>query len=102
MSSCDLFLKFTCHFALDLQNEIQLLSTFFCYSWLACFMCVVVENAPLDKKKSETMRKVLKSASRPASLSNYFAFDVFFIWFHVYAVMLRTFVRFETIYMTCG
>ena len=26
---------FTCLFALDLQNEIQLLSTFFCYSWLA-------------------------------------------------------------------
>ena len=23
-------------FAVDLQNEIQLLSTFFCYSWLAC------------------------------------------------------------------
>ena len=26
---------FTCLFALDLQNEIQLLSTFFCYFWLA-------------------------------------------------------------------
>ena len=25
-------------FALDLQNEIQLLSTFFCYSWLACLL----------------------------------------------------------------
>ena len=23
-------------FALNLQNEIQLLSSFFCYSWLAC------------------------------------------------------------------
>ena len=33
--SCDVF---TCLFALDLQNEIQQLSTFFCYSWLACLL----------------------------------------------------------------
>ena len=25
-------------FALDLHNEIQLLSSFFCYSWLACLL----------------------------------------------------------------
>ena len=25
-------------FALNLQNEIQLLSSFFCYSWLACLL----------------------------------------------------------------
>ena len=35
VSSCDVF---TCLFALDLQNEIQPLSTFFCYSWLACLL----------------------------------------------------------------
>ena len=35
VSPCDVF---NCLFALDLQNEIQLLSTFFCYSWLACLL----------------------------------------------------------------
>ena len=34
-SSCDVS---TCLFALDLQNEIQQLSTFCCYSWLACLL----------------------------------------------------------------
>ena len=29
---------FACLFALDLKNERQLLSTFFCYSWLACLV----------------------------------------------------------------
>ena len=33
--TCDVF---TCLFALVLQNEIQLLSTFFCYSWLGCLL----------------------------------------------------------------
>ena len=27
---------FTCLFPLDVQNEIQLLSGMFCYSWLVC------------------------------------------------------------------
>ena len=34
-SACDVF---TCLFALDPQNEIQLLSTFFCCFWLACWL----------------------------------------------------------------
>ena len=34
-SSCDVF---TCLFALDLHNEMEQLSTFFCYSWLACLL----------------------------------------------------------------
>ena len=33
---CVILLCFNGLFALYLQNEIQLLSTFFCYSWLAC------------------------------------------------------------------
>ena len=37
-------------FALDLQNEIQLLSRFFCYSWLACLLGFRLRNAPLGKK----------------------------------------------------
>ena len=37
-------------FALDLQNEIQLLSRFFCYSWLACLLGFCLRNAPLAKK----------------------------------------------------
>ena len=82
-----------------------------------------LKNPPLDKKKSETI--VFKNmlllvsllhlaglwkksyylmdfgaASRPLSLSNYIAFGVFFFRFNVYAVILRTFARFETIYLT--
>ena len=34
-----------------------------------------------------------RAASRAASLNNYIAFDVYFFLFHVYAVILRTFVR---------
>ena len=37
-------------FALDLQNEIQLLSGFFCYSWLAFLFGLWLRNALLDKK----------------------------------------------------
>ena len=35
VSSCDVF---NCLFPLDVQNEIQLLSRFFCYSWLVCLL----------------------------------------------------------------
>ena len=35
VSNCDLF---NCLFLLHVQNEIQLLSGVFCYSWLACFL----------------------------------------------------------------
>ena len=42
MAEADSFVSswdvFTCLFALDLQNEIQLLSTVFCYSWQACLL----------------------------------------------------------------
>ena len=35
VSTCDVF---NCLFLLHVQNEIQLLSGVFCYSWLACFL----------------------------------------------------------------
>ena len=46
MSSCDVF---NCLFLLDVQNEIQLLSRFFCNSWLVCFLRFWLRNAPLVK-----------------------------------------------------
>ena len=45
MSSCDVF---NCLFPLDLQDEIQLLSRFLCYSWLVCLLGHVwLRTAPL-------------------------------------------------------
>ena len=35
MSTCDVF---NCLFPLDVQNEIQLVSRVFCYSWLVFFL----------------------------------------------------------------
>ena len=39
MSTCDVF---NCLFPLDVQNEIQLLSRVFCYSWLVCLLGFLV------------------------------------------------------------
>ena len=36
-------------FPLDVQNEIQLLSRVFCYSWLVCLLKFWLRNAPLLK-----------------------------------------------------
>ena len=79
------------------------------------FIGLWLRNVPLDKKKSEIIvfkNKLLlvsllhlaglceksylmgfRAASRPVSLNNYIAFDVFLVLFQVYAVILRTFVR---------
>ena len=46
LSTCDVFY---CLFPLDAQNEIQLLSTVFCYSWLVCLLNFWLRNAPLVK-----------------------------------------------------
>ena len=46
VSSWDVF---NCLFPLDVQNEIQLLSRFFCNSWLVCLLCFWLRNAPLVK-----------------------------------------------------
>ena len=44
VSSCN---AFYCLFLLDVQNEIQLLSRFFCDSWLVCLLRFWLRNAPL-------------------------------------------------------
>ena len=46
VSTCDVF---NCLFPLDVQNEIQLLSTVFCYSWLVCLLSFWLRNATLVK-----------------------------------------------------
>ena len=49
LSTCDVFY---CLFPLDAQNEIQLLSTVFCYSWLVCLLNFWLRNAPLVKVRN--------------------------------------------------
>ena len=44
VSTCDVF---NCLFPLDVQNEIQLLSRVFCYSWLVCLLGFWLRNASL-------------------------------------------------------
>ena len=46
VSSCDVL---NCIFPLDVQNEIQLLSRFFCYSCMVCLLSFWLRNAPLVK-----------------------------------------------------
>ena len=46
VSTCDVF---NCLFPLDVQNEIQLLSRVFCYSWLICLFGFGLRNASLVK-----------------------------------------------------
>ena len=46
VSTCDVF---NCLSPLDAENEIQLLSTVFCYSWLACLLNFWLRNALLVK-----------------------------------------------------
>ena len=47
MSTRDVF---NCLFPLDVQNEIQLLSRVFCYSWLlVCLLNFWLRNTPLAK-----------------------------------------------------
>ena len=44
VSTCDVF---NCLFPLDVQNEIQLLSGVFCYSWLVCLLSFWLWNTSL-------------------------------------------------------
>ena len=44
--TCDVF---NCLFPLDVQNEMQLLSRVFCYSWLVCLLAFWLRNASLVK-----------------------------------------------------
>ena len=46
LSTCDVF---NCLFLLNVQNEIQLLSRVFCYSWLVCLSGFWLRNTSLVK-----------------------------------------------------
>ena len=48
LSTCDVL---NCLFPLDVQNEIQLLSRVFCYSWLVCLLGFWLRNASLVKTR---------------------------------------------------
>ena len=48
VSTCDVF---NCLFPLDVQNEIQLLSRVFCYSWLVCLLGFGWEMCRLSKSE---------------------------------------------------
>ena len=46
MSTCD---AFYCLFPPDVQNEVQVLSRVFCYSWLVCLLFFWLRDASLVK-----------------------------------------------------
>ena len=46
---CQLVMFFNCLFLLDVQNEMQLLSRVFCYSWLVCLLGFGWEMRRLSK-----------------------------------------------------
>ena len=48
MSTCDVF---NCLFPLDVQDEIQLLSGVFCYSWLVCLLGFWLRKRRLSKSE---------------------------------------------------
>ena len=101
VSTCDVF---NCLFPPDVQNEIQLLSGVFCYSWLVCLLGFWLRNTSLVKVGnpiSDGINFVLTlldaqegckvcsdtgltwylsgAASRMVSLSNYCVCCLFFI-----------------------
>ena len=49
VSTCDVFKRL---FPLDVQNEIQLLSEVFCYSWLVCLLGFWISNTSLVKVRN--------------------------------------------------
>ena len=99
-STCDFF---SCLFLLNVQNEIQMLSRVFCYSWLVCLSGFWLRNTSLVKVGNPISDGIvfvfhlawcvrgLKSlkrfwpylivfrASRMVSLSNYCIWCLFFI-----------------------
>ena len=100
VSTCDVF---NCLFPLDVQNEIQLLSGVFCYSWLVCLLSFWLRNTSLVKvgnpisdgivfvfhlawcvRGLKSLKRfwpylIVFSASRMVSLSNYCIWCLFFI-----------------------
>ena len=99
VSTCDVF---NCLFPLDVQNEIQLLSRVFCYSWLVCLLGFWLRNTSLVKvgnlisdgivfvfhlawcvRGLKSLKRfwpylIVFSSSRMVSLSNYFIWCFFF------------------------
>ena len=99
VSTCDVF-NFL--FLLDVQNEIQLLSGVFCYSWLVCLLGFWLRNTSLVKvgnpisdgivfvfhlawcvRRLKSLKRfwpylIVFSASRMVSLSNYCIWCLFF------------------------
>ena len=49
---CQLVIFLNCLFPLDVENEIQLLSRVFCYSWLVCFLGFWLWKASLVKVRN--------------------------------------------------
>ena len=49
---CQLVMFLTIFFPLEVQNEIQLLSRVFCYSWLLCLLNFCLRNVPLVERKN--------------------------------------------------
>ena len=47
--SCQLVMLFNCLFPLDVQNEIQILTSVFCCPWLVCLLGFWLRNAPFVK-----------------------------------------------------
>ena len=102
VSTCDIF---NCLFSLNVQNEIQLLSRVFCYSWLVCLLGFWLRNTSLVKVRNpisdgivfvfhlpwcvrglKSLKRfwsylIVFSASRMVSLSNYCIWRLFFILF---------------------
>ena len=100
VSTCDVFNSL---FPLDVQNEIQLLSGVFCYSWLVCLLGFWLRNTSLVKvgnpisdgivfvfhlawcvRGLKSLKRfwpylIVFSASRKVSLSNYCIWCLFFI-----------------------
>ena len=100
VSTCDVF---NCLFPLNVQNELQLLSRVFCYSWLVCLLGFWLRKSSLVKvgnpisdgiafvfhlawcvRGLKSLKRfwpylIVFSASRMVSLSNYFIWCLFFI-----------------------
>ena len=55
-SKCDVF---NCLFPLDVQNEIQLLSGVFCYSWLVCLLGFCLRNTSLVKVRNPILDGII-------------------------------------------
>ena len=52
VSTCDVFNCLFFFFPLDVQNEIQLLSRIFCFSWLVCLSVFWLKDASLVKVRN--------------------------------------------------